>query len=286
MCNLVHAAKRKVIEGLATGDLKFALHVTSSKTAGDFLHTKLTIKGNHTFRYFTIHTRKHLGLPVTDRLCFQANCDGVEVTPNESHAHHVPGRVTNRHELQKFAWFERWKKWDTSAACNHEWGLETPMTTLGFSLRPHFVAPEGREGGKVCDIWQRNKSSNHVIAYDVVCVHPDKSKPEEWQACYAAERAAQRKKELYAWFVARESDLIPLATDTYGGFAKSTWLCMHRQAAAAANNDVVLQGKLVRRARDQIATAIVLGQGRLIDEWNRKNRLAKGCAVTGTRHQQ
>jgi len=68
--------------------------------------------------------------------------------------------------------------------------VETPMTTLGFSLRPHFVAPEGREGGKVCDIWQRNKSSNHVIAYDVVCVHPDKSKLEEWKACYAAEKAA------------------------------------------------------------------------------------------------
>ena len=108
---------------LATIDLKFALHVTSSKTAGDFLHTKLTIKGNHTFRYFTIHTRKHLGLPVTDRLCFQANCDGVEVTPNGWHAHHVPGRVTNRHELQKFAWFERWKngtprrRATTSGAC-------------------------------------------------------------------------------------------------------------------------------------------------------------------------
>ena len=59
--------------------------------------------------------------------------------------------------------------------------------------------------------------------------------------------------------MARESDLIPLATDTYGGYAKSTWVCMHRQAAAAANNDMVLQGKLVRRVRDQIATAIVLG---------------------------
>jgi len=80
--------------------------------------------------------------------------------------------------------------------------------------------------------------------------------------------------------MARESDLIPLATDTYGGYAKSTWVCMHRQAAAAANNDMVLQGKLVRRVRDQIATAIVLGQGRLIDEWNRKNRLARGRSVS------
>ena len=62
--------------------------------------------------------------------------------------------------------------------------------------------------------------------------------------------------------------------------AKSTWVCMHRQAAAAANNDPVLQGKLVRRVRDQIATAIVLGQGRLIDEWNRKNRLARGRSVS------
>ena len=48
----------------------------------------------------------------------------------------------------------------------------------------------------------------------------------------------------------------------------------------AANNDPVLQGKLVRRVRDQIATAIVLGQGRLIDEWNRKNRLARGRSVS------
>ena len=38
MCNLVHGVKRKAIDGLATGDLKFALHVTSSKTAGDSHH--------------------------------------------------------------------------------------------------------------------------------------------------------------------------------------------------------------------------------------------------------
>ena len=51
---------------------------------------------------------------------------------------------------------------------------------------------------------------------------------------------------------------------------------MHRQAAAAAQNDEDLTKKLTRRMREKLATAIVLGQGRLIDEWNRKNRTAKG----------
>jgi hypothetical protein len=128
----------------------------------------------------------------------------------------------------------------------------------------------------VCDIWQRNKTTNHVIAYDVVCVHPDFSIERERMPGVAAEAAARKKREMYAWCTVRPDDLVPLATDTYGGYAKSTWDCLYRQAAALANNDPEMKVALARRMREKIATAIVLGQGRLIDEWNRKNRLAKG----------
>ena len=128
----------------------------------------------------------------------------------------------------------------------------------------------------MCDIWQRNKTTQHVIAYDVVCVHPNLSIVGERIAGAAAEAAAKEKKRAYAWCTAREADLVPLATDTYGGYAKGTWKCLHRLAAAMANNDQHLSEALARRMRERIATAIVMGQGRLIDEWNRLNRRAKG----------
>ena len=47
-----------------------------------------------------------------------------------------------------------------------------------------------------------------------------------------------------------------------------------------ANNDQQLSVGVARRMRERIATAIVLGQGRLIEEWNRVNRLAKGRRST------
>ena len=67
----------------------------------------------------------------------------------------------------------------------------------------------------------------------------------------------------------------PLSFDTYGNYAKTTWSFLKNVVDAMANNDGVRTGELMRALRERIAVAIAITEGRIIDEINRKNFIAK-----------
>ena len=63
-----------------------------------------------------------------------------------------------------------------------------------------------------------------------------------------------------------------MAFDTYGGYADVTWQFLHRITKLLANNNHKLADKLMRNMREIIAVTLVKMQGRLIDDYNQRNR--------------
>ena len=147
------------------------------------------------------------------------------------------------------------------------------MKDLGFAVRPGFVQPKE---GLVCDFYLRNRETHNTIITDVVISHPNMAVKEDWTARHAAERAAREKHSKYCAWTINEKDVIPLSFDTYGGYAKETFDFLHKFTMAVANNVPKTASMLMRRFRERIATTLVMEHGRVIEEWNRRNRLATG----------
>ena len=122
----------------------------------------------------------------------------------------------------------------------------------------------------------RSRHSNHIRLIDFVISCPDYDTKEDWTPLRVAEKAAATKMERYSIWNIPEQDIIPFSMDIYGGINKKGLAFIQAAANAIANNNKKMAVELVRKIRDQIAVSLVTTQGRLMVEWNRRNRLKAG----------
>ena len=267
IAELVHKKKlQRALQVPASGLQKKALLASSSRTAADFMFTRISIQTNHTHRHFVTHAKRYLGVPVTDDRCSIGDHDDEPMIPNGDHSGHAMGAVNRRHTYIKYLIGDFCTTVGRSRHFRWSVGYETAMLDLA-NLRENF-APTHR--GQVCDFHLHNPEANKVLITDVVVSHPDFSLAKDPNL--KREEAAQAKLEVYSkWDVA----VYPLSFDTYGNYADVTWAFLKNVTDAMANNDGDIAGKLMRALRERIATAIVITEGRIIDEINRKNHIAK-----------
>ena len=98
---------------------------------------------------------------------------------------------------------------------------------------------------------------------------------EDWIPLEAANRAARGKHEVYSKWDIPKQDVIPLAFDTYGGYAKDTWKFLHTIVHSLVGGNKAKAEKCMRNLREKIAMH-AREQSGIISEFNYRNDLAKG----------
>jgi hypothetical protein len=73
----------------------------------------------------------------------------------------------------------------------------------------------------------------------------------------------------------KKEDVIPLAFDSYGGYASVTYKLLRRKIISISDNDFKLADRLVHDLRNEIATAIHSGLDELINYLNSRNAVKR-----------
>ena len=114
--------------------------------------------------------------------------------------------------------------------------------------------------------------ANHATALDIVVSHPNIDKAEEWDPIVVMRNATARKHEVYCKWAVERADCVPISITTYGGVSDEALAYFQSVAARLAGDDADTQAGIMRRIRDIVAVNVVMGQGRVIAEWRRRNR--------------
>jgi hypothetical protein len=274
----VQEARWKLMRALArsqAGGLQaFAMDVTNNHTSADFLYMRTTHTANRVEdRFFITAARLHLGLPITASTCYI--CDVPEpCRPNGDHSAHNRGGINKRHTLMKDVLFNLIKHVRTaSAGLQYTVEMEMPMADAGFS---RVRAGEGHEVPDIT-LLPRNGAKDCMVV-DIAVVHP---RPNQADPGQAVEQEAKNKRKSYSiWNVPKE-DMIPLIVDTYGGVNKDGLDFIEHISALLACGDADRLKCIRRSFRERMAFARVIGQGRLIEAWNRNNSIRSTPSVRG-----
>ena len=127
--------------------------------------------------------------------------------------------------------------------------------------------------GEFADIALINSTTKHIFVTDVVVFSPNMEYAAHWDGDVVMADAVAGKRALYAKWDIDEEDLVPLAFSSYLATETATLEWLRDRARVLASGDRKLAGTYFRRIRDWVAMVLVVGQGRLITELNRKNRL-------------
>ena len=91
------------------------------------------------------------------------------------------------------------------------------------------------------------------------------------EAAAAAEEAVSAKHMVYdKWDISKEH-VIPMAFTVHGAWAKVTWDFLNTMAFTMSRRNLKRKAEIMRRFREAIGVAIVLGHARVILEFNRIN---------------
>ena len=94
---------------------------------------------------------------------------------------------------------------------------------------------------------------------------------DDWLPQGATSRAVKSKKQVYAKWDVDSMVVVALAFSTYLVWDKSTFEYLQGVTGTIAAGDFDLQARLFRKLREDVAAALVVSQGRLISELNRRN---------------
>ena len=125
-------------------------------------------------------------------------------------------------------------------------------------------------------------TDNGPLMYDVTITDPNPTIASHWTSTGAVENTWEVKRKRYAdnWENFNQEDLIPLAFTTYGGWDSRTFKHLRELCATiAGNDDKDLASVIFTAMRQRIAMALTIGQFKLIQSLNRKNRFT--LAQTG-----
>jgi hypothetical protein len=250
-----------------TGLLQFALQNVTCATSADFLVASTSNPMNRVFaKHFHVAVRTYLGLPVTAEFCSIGDHSNLRLHRNGDCSGHVRGEINNRHTELKKKVFKVVGLVSKSGGHAFDASMEVPMTRH-FERRRNVV-----DSGKVdvADFMMEDESGNKTV-FDVVVVHPVKDTASHWSPDAALNEAVRDKHDKYCGWAVAEEDVIPIALTTYKGMADETFAYLKNLAYHLAGGDTDKSAKIFRRLREVIAIALVWGQGRVIDEFNRKN---------------
>jgi len=217
-------------------------------------------------KHFHVAVRTYLGLPVTAEYCNVGDHVNRRLHRNGDCSGHVRGEINNRHTEAKKSLFKVVSVVSKSVGYAFDASMEIPMTRH-FEKRSNVV-----DSGKVdvADFIMEDESG-HITVFDVEVVHPNKDIAAHWSPDGALNEAVRDKHNKYCGWTVDEEDVIPIALTTYKGMADETFAYLKNLAFHMAGGDTDKSAKIFRRMRESIAIALVWGQGRVIDEFNRKN---------------
>jgi hypothetical protein len=252
-----------------TGQLQFALQNVTCTTSADFLTASTCNPQNRVFaKHWYVAVRTYLGLPVTAEVCKVGDCMNRRLYRNGDCSGHVRGEINNRHTEVKKKTYKALGLFSKAGGYSLEASMEVPMSRH-FEKRKNFV-----DSGKECVAdFMTEDDANHFMVFDVVVVHPKAEIAAHWSPDAALNEAVRDKHVKYCEWEVDEEDVIPIALTTYKGMADETFAYFKNMAFVLAAGDTEKSAKIFRRLREVIAIALVWGQGRVIDEFNRKNSL-------------
>lgn len=151
--------------------------------------------------------------------------------------------------------------------------FETKLST--FDIHPKHDAKNGSDAQ--VDFYLKNLETGHTFYADVTVTHPSfRSTSFENLSEKTLDRAVERKYSRYLDNYdskdLKKEDLIPLAFDSYGGYADITYKFLQRMSMSIAKEDNILAAKVFRNLRDRIAVALHTGNVEIINWLNSKNQ--------------
>jgi hypothetical protein len=266
----VQEMRYETLKQEATGTNKSILLLTSSETSSDFLFAPISKRRFRMYEAFKPYVQFYLGMPVTSERCTLGKCDDVRVIPNGDHAKHVGARVIGRHNLVRDGAGLYFKQLHTSGQSPLVCEFETFLSELGYSPKEDASDPSDAR----CDFFLRNPDSNRLVLADVRITHPNLSRDQVGEIpLVTANEAYKQKMDRYVKnYDITQSVIKPLVFETYGGWHDETKQFLREIVKSIAGEDNQLFATLWMDLRYRIATALAIGQAKIIMALNAKQR--------------
>jgi len=141
---------------------------------------------------------------------------------------------------------------------------------LGYSPKEDASDPSDAR----CDFFLRNPDSNRLVLADVRITHPNLSRDQVGEIpLVTANEAYKQKMDRYVKnYDITQSVIKPLVFETYGGWHDETKQFLREIVKSIAGEDNQLFATLWMDLRYRIATALAIGQAKIIMALNAKQR--------------
>jgi hypothetical protein len=254
----------------ATGTNKSILILTSSETSSDFLFAPISKRRFRMYETFKPSVQFFLGLPVTSERCTLGKCDNERVIPNGEHAKHVGAKVIGRHNLVRDGIGMCFKQLHTSGQSPLVCEFETYLSELGYDPKVGASDPSDAR----CDFYLRNPESNRLFLADVRVTHPNLNRGDvgEKHLVTAMEAYKQKMDRYIKNYDFPQAVVKPLIFETYGGWHDETKQFLREIVKSIAGEDNQLFATLWMDLRYRVATALGIGQAKIIMALNAKQR--------------
>ena len=144
---------------------------------------------------------------------------------------------------------------------------------LGFKKREEYKL---KEKDIRCDFYLMNRRTNHTMVFDISVTHPMlRDYRRDSIPLEAAEKRDRDKLHRYVdnYHIAKEH-MVPLVFETTGGWSKGTYKFFKEMAQGLSKGDDQIASQILQRWRHDLAVTLKIGQGIMIHEHNKQNRMA------------
>lgn len=257
------------------GNKPFYLKQATALMSNFFLTLPLN-RGKHLAmgQHFVTAVKRHLGVNVTDTQCrIGPECAaGVEIPGDGDHAgRHAMDATTKRHTKVRNAIYSFLRAKGSGVADRVEVFIEPPMVEH-FDLREHFLRDSTGEKG---DILVQEVSTGVKTVLDVVISNPRCGQPEDMDPVEVLKRATDHKREVYAKWAIPPQQVVALAFTSYFAWSERTYTYLKELALVLAANEKEMAKKVFQGMKQTMAVGLLVGQGRVIDQLNSRNRAAQ-----------